>query len=68
MATDAAQQSQTTDAESVVRELYRRLVAIHYPMVENLNPDRDAVRQTRKEIEALLHYIEDWTDKSGATI
>lgn len=68
MATDAAQLRQTTDAESVVREVYRRLVAIHHPMAENLTPNREEVRQTRQEIEAALHFIEDWAGKSGATI
>lgn len=68
MATNAAQQQQTTDAESVVREVYRRLVATHHPMAESLDPGRESARRTRKQIEDVMHYIEDLTDKSGATI
>jgi hypothetical protein len=59
---------QAADAESVVREVYRRLVAFHHPMAESLDPEREAARRTRKQIEDVMHYIEDGTDKSGATI
>ena len=49
-----------------MKDIYRRLVAIHYPLAEATGVDEDLHRRTLQRLTALLEYMEPLLDEEEA--
>jgi hypothetical protein len=60
-ATQPGRPPREPEADTLLQEIYRQLVAIHYPLAEAPRVDQDLHRRTLQRLTALLDYVDDAT-------